>query len=93
MPEPVKAQAELLQKLRDRIKARQVIVVVGSGISIQATGNAEAASWKGLLRSGIRRCREHDAEACFRALAVRGNARQGLELFSKLDQAHAARRP
>jgi hypothetical protein len=60
MPEPVKAHSELLQKLRDRIRDRQVIVVVGSGVSIQATGNAEAASWKGLLTSGIRRCRQHD---------------------------------
>jgi formylglycine-generating enzyme required for sulfatase activity len=62
MPEPVKAHSELLNKLRDCIKARQVIVVVGSGVSIQATGNAEAASWKGLLKSGIRRCRELDLE-------------------------------
>lgn len=60
MPEPAKAHSEPLDKLRDRIRDQQVIVVVGSGVSIQATGNAEAASWKGLLKSGIRRCREHD---------------------------------
>jgi|GEM_PF-4492403 len=60
MPEPVKAHSELLDKLRDQIARQQVIVVVGCGVSIQATGNAEAASWKGLLKSGIRRCRQQD---------------------------------
>jgi len=44
------------QALRDAIRNRQVVVVVGAGVSIQATGNAPAASWKGLIRLGIEAC-------------------------------------
>jgi hypothetical protein len=33
-----------------------VVLVVGSGISIGATGNQPCASWSGLLRNGIERC-------------------------------------
>ena len=36
---------------------------------------------------------QHDAEARFRAMAARGNAKRGLELLGKLDQAFAAKRP
>lgn len=34
--------------------------MVGSGVSIQATANAPAASWKGLLELGVKRCRRED---------------------------------
>jgi formylglycine-generating enzyme required for sulfatase activity len=38
----------------------KVIVVVGSGVSIAATGGAPEASWEGLLKSGVRCCRFTD---------------------------------
>ena len=44
--------------LRDLINKRRILVVVGSGISLGATQNAEAASWIGLLKLGAARCRE-----------------------------------
>ena len=50
------------QALRDAIRKKQAVVVVGAGVSIQATGNAPAASWKGLIRLGIQRCVEIDPE-------------------------------
>ncbi|MEI6340310.1 MAG: SUMF1/EgtB/PvdO family nonheme iron enzyme [Verrucomicrobiota bacterium] len=50
------------QALRDAIRNRQVVVVVGAGVSIQATGNAPAASWKGLIRLGIEACPRWNSE-------------------------------
>lgn len=52
---PPPPPAELLQRLS---KARQtgdrsVLVVVGSGVSVEATNNAPAASWSGLLAAGL----------------------------------------
>jgi hypothetical protein len=41
--------------LKEQIAARTVTVVVGSGVSIGASGNAVTSSWAGLLRSGIER--------------------------------------
>lgn len=48
----------LLDDLRKKLQARQVVVVVGAGVSIAATSNAPVASWRGLLESGIARCVE-----------------------------------
>jgi hypothetical protein len=42
------------------IDERKVVVVVGSGVSIAATGGAPEASWEGLLKSGVRCCRSTD---------------------------------
>lgn len=43
--------------LRQLIAKGQLIVVVGAGVSLAATGGAPTAGWKGLLRDGIQRCR------------------------------------
>jgi hypothetical protein len=43
--------------LRELIAKRRVLVIVGSGVSIGATKNAEAASWSGLLKLGVAHCR------------------------------------
>lgn len=48
----------LLDDLRGEIEKRRVVVIVGAGVSIAATGNAPAASWMGLLHLGINRCAE-----------------------------------
>ncbi|MHB1308147.1 MAG: hypothetical protein ACYDC1_04640 [Limisphaerales bacterium] len=47
--------------LRQLIADKQIVVIVGSGVSIAATKNAPAASWTGLLKLGVSRCRELDS--------------------------------
>jgi hypothetical protein len=42
--------------LRAELAAGQAVVVVGSGVSVAATGNASAASWTGLLENGVAYC-------------------------------------
>lgn len=57
----VKATVSLLkQRIHEALvkRDRSVLVVVGSGVSIAATGNAPAASWGGLLKLGIARCEQ-----------------------------------
>lgn len=48
----------LMDDLRAQVAAGQVLVVVGAGVSIGASGGALAASWTGLLRSGVERCKQ-----------------------------------
>ncbi len=48
---------ELIQDLRNQIARGRLLVVVGSGVTVGATQNAEAASWSGLLKLGAARCR------------------------------------
>ena len=48
---------ETIKLIRQRILNQQVVVIVGAGVSMQATAGASAASWKGLIRSGIDWCR------------------------------------
>ncbi|MEY3277142.1 MAG: hypothetical protein RL153_2410, partial [Verrucomicrobiota bacterium] len=52
---------ETLSKLRQRILNQQVVVVVGAGVSMQATGRHACASWKGLIESGIQWCEDRRA--------------------------------
>jgi tetratricopeptide (TPR) repeat protein len=47
---------KLLNDLREDLSAGRVLVIAGTGISIQATGGAPAARWDGLIRSGIEHC-------------------------------------
>ncbi|MGE0822585.1 MAG: SIR2 family protein [Candidatus Binatia bacterium] len=47
----------LLDDLREEIKKKQVLIVVGTGVSINATNNHPVASWTGLLRNGVTRCK------------------------------------
>jgi hypothetical protein len=49
-----------LDRLREEIAGRRVVAVVGTGVSIAATRNNQVASWKGLLRDGLERCRSLD---------------------------------
>src|SRR3954451_20797318 len=43
-------------ELAERIAAKKVLVVVGTGVSLAATGGEKLASWKGLIASGVDRC-------------------------------------
>lgn len=46
----------MIDDLRDEIKNRNIIFLLGTGVSIQVTGKNPIASWKGLLTSGIEWC-------------------------------------
>ena len=46
---------EFVDDLRDMIKRRQVVAVVGSGVSLAT--NPKAPSWRALIESGVERCR------------------------------------
>ena len=48
----------LQEDLAELIAERRVLVVVGAGVSVGATKNANAASWTGLLKLGAVRCRQ-----------------------------------
>lgn len=45
-----------LEALRAQIARRKLVVLVGAGVSMAASGNAEVASWRGLLENGIAWC-------------------------------------
>jgi hypothetical protein len=47
---------ELVDDLREQIENRQVVAVIGAGVSLSATNNAPTASWVGLLEHGVERC-------------------------------------
>ncbi|MBI1929456.1 SUMF1/EgtB/PvdO family nonheme iron enzyme [Candidatus Poribacteria bacterium] len=49
---------QLRKDIRDEIAEGRVVVVVGAGVSIAATKGASVASWDGLLKDGVRYCRE-----------------------------------
>jgi hypothetical protein len=42
--------------LRQEIEEGRVLVVVGTGVSLAATGSESVASWQGLLKDGVERC-------------------------------------
>ena len=44
----------LLDDLKADVTSGRTVAILGTGTSIQATDNAAAASWPGLLRAGIR---------------------------------------
>ncbi|MDR3632790.1 MAG: SIR2 family protein [Isosphaeraceae bacterium] len=48
--------SELVNDLRQQIANRQVVAIVGAGVSIGATNNDTVASWVGLLQDGVERC-------------------------------------
>jgi len=52
------ASALLLQDLKDRLARRDVVAVIGTGVSRSATGNNPIADWRGLLEHGTSRCEQ-----------------------------------
>lgn len=50
--------AGLLDDLRQQLTAGDAVFVVGSGVTRAATNDAPAASWKGLLRTGVQYVRD-----------------------------------
>jgi tetratricopeptide (TPR) repeat protein len=64
---------ELIEDLHQQIDTRQVVVIVGTGVSIGATNGNALASWTGLLHSGVDRCVEV-AQPLPKGWAERANA-------------------
>lgn len=54
--EPIDVLRQRLSMAREK-RDGSMLVVEGSGVSIQATNRAPAASWGGLLASGLERCK------------------------------------
>jgi hypothetical protein len=50
------AERDLFAELSDEISNGRMLVIVGAGVSIAATGDRGVASWTGLLRDGVGRC-------------------------------------
>jgi hypothetical protein len=48
----------LLDDLRQAVTRKGVVVVVGAGVSVWSTNRARAASWTGLLETGIDWCHQ-----------------------------------
>jgi tetratricopeptide (TPR) repeat protein len=46
----------LLTDLKESIERKQALFIVGTGVSMGATNNADCASWTGLLKHGCERC-------------------------------------
>lgn len=49
-------RSQAIDELRLLLRRDQLVIVVGAGVSIGATGAAPAASWSGLLQLGIEHC-------------------------------------
>lgn len=64
-------QEGLLDDLRRELSAGNVLVVAGTGVSIQASGGDPRASWKGLIRNGIDFCARRSLLADDEAAALR----------------------
>ena len=65
-----------LARLREEIAQGHALAIVGAGISIGATDNAEAASWTGLLEHGVNHCQSLGQPAAW-ADRVRAEIRSG----------------
>jgi len=48
----------ILEDLKDAIKSRDVVFLVGAGASVNATENAQASSWKGFLKLAVSHCKD-----------------------------------
>lgn len=75
--------------LRQEIANGHVLVVVGTGVSLAATGGESVASWKGLLLDGVDRCQElrdlsDSAGGALRADIDSGSLKRLLSAASKI---------
>ena len=48
----------LFEDLRAELEQGQVVVMVGTGVSVGATASAKVASWTGMLKDGVDRCEQ-----------------------------------
>jgi len=63
---------KLLDDLRGELAKGNVLIVAGTGVSIQASGNDPRASWKGLILDGIDHCVQTNLMTEDMAAALRG---------------------
>jgi hypothetical protein len=54
--QPHGSGSRLVEDLRRALDKNELLVVVGTGVSIRSSGDAPASSWKGLLREGVDWC-------------------------------------
>jgi formylglycine-generating enzyme required for sulfatase activity len=47
-----------IEEIRSQLAAKQVVAVVGAGVSVAASGDAQCASWRSLLIDGVEHCSE-----------------------------------
>lgn len=46
----------ITEEMRELIRAGRVIAIIGTGVSLSATGMDQRASWQGMVLDGVRRC-------------------------------------
>jgi len=85
-------QERLLNDLRADLAKGDVLVVAGTGVSIQASGNAPCASWKGLILDGIDHCVQTNLMTEDAAIALRkqldgNNARKMIKVAEAISTA------
>lgn len=59
---PKSTSNPILEDLRHKIRDRQVLVIVGAGVSIASSNRAPVASWVGLLQHGVQRVVDLECE-------------------------------
>lgn len=50
----------VIEEIKADIRDGKIVVMVGTGVSLAATGNHAHASWNGLLESGVEYCRRYN---------------------------------
>ena len=85
----------LVEDLREELARGEVLVVVGTGVSIQATGGAECAKWDGLIRNGIdyaagRNLLTEDAARSLRSRLKKNTIKDFLAVAQKVSEALGA---
>jgi tetratricopeptide (TPR) repeat protein len=89
---------KLADDLRADLVQGNVLVVVGTGVSIQATGHAECARWDGLLLHGIEYCSSRrflsaDDARVLREQLTAGEVEERLKVAERISEALKATRP
>jgi tetratricopeptide (TPR) repeat protein len=85
-------QEKLVKSLRDHLAKGDVLVVAGTGVSIQASGGDKRAGWDGLIHNGIDHCvgtgllTEDEANGLRDQLAL-NDATQRLEVAGRVSAA------
>jgi len=80
-----------LEDLRKDIADGRAVIIVGAGISIQATDREECASWTGLLRHGVRHCADVNADLSDTWLGIVGQEIDSGDLDDLLSAAEKVR--
>src|SRR5258708_1632431 len=85
------SQQRLLDDLLKDLEKGNVLLVVGTGVSIQATGNQPCANWAGLILDGIDHCEgtgllPHDEAEALRAQLGEKDVAKRLAVAEKVSE-------